>query len=160
MEMQFLRRRAAEQAPVKKEESVSTTSGATATFEPPVTVRATSPTTPPAGLERMKRCRRCKQSKPASDFAATGIYGGYCATCEPLEKADRAAARASGAPKQKGKGGRRKKSEKLEVRITPVIVAEAGEANGYTNVIKLLQKRDALKAELAKVQTQLQEALG
>lgn len=106
-----------------------------------------------------KRCRRCGNYKPRSEFAATGIYSGYCSTCEPLEKADRARARAAG----------EKPAHKIDTKVTrhrgrrsskpAAPAAPVDEANGYAGIIKLLQKRDALRTELAKVNEQLQEAL-
>lgn len=163
-EVQFLRRRTAEQAAEKKEESViqHENSGSTAVVELPQSTLNSA-----VGSERVKRCRRCGEEKLASEFAATGIYGGYCATCEPIEKAERAAAREAGTL-PKGKGGRRKAGSARQARrarqakratATNSTAEVAVPANGYQHVIDLLQRRDALKVELVKINQQLQEAL-
>ena len=152
-EMKFLRDRAPKPTvPSQKEEAVITS---TEGSEP------ADHTIPQP--EKTKRCKRCRQEKPRSQFAATGIYGGYCSTCEPLEKAERAAARES-APKQSKTSNPRREPKVARpdangspaaARITDTKPVSAS----YDNVIRLLQKRDVLKAQLAEVQTQLQEAI-
>ena len=151
-ELRFLRQRARPaEGHEKKEEQMVSAVNTNAPFGAPVLGQG----------ERLKHCRRCGEEKPASAFPATGIYGGYCSTCEPLEKAERAAARASGEKPGHKIGAKvtRRGRPRKAIEPTPPAVLEAGEVNGYANVIKLLQKRDGLRAELAKVNEQLQEAL-
>jgi hypothetical protein len=114
-----------------------------------------------APAERIKTCKRCGEDKPASEFPHSGIYGGYCSTCEPLEKADRAAGRST-TPRAKKAGKRRGRPRGVTAAITSD-TPESSISHGspaYDKIVKLLQKRDGLKAELAKVQAELQEAVG
>lgn len=102
---------------------------------------------------KVKRCKRCAKEKPLDEFPHSGIYGGYCLECVPLEKADRAAGRQT--KPAKGKKQRRAK----RVKASPAENSAIPALGEYDSLVKLLRKRDSLKAQLAEVQTQLQEAL-
>jgi len=148
-EMRLLRQRSSQKPAATKEELVNTVVEST-------TTNPSANTTVALSVTRLKHCKRCGEDKPASEFAATGIYGGYCSTCEPIEKAERAAARGlNPAPTMK----RRSSKRAPKATQAPVASSNGISATPYANVVKLLQKRDALKAELANVQEQLREAL-
>jgi hypothetical protein len=109
--------------------------------------------------EKLKHCKRCGEDKPRDQFAATGIYGGYCATCEPLEKAERAAAR-DGKPKHE------EAAHKTDAKVTrrapkiasaPALAEPSVQPDSHARVLKLLEKRDALRVQLNVVIDELRE---
>ena len=116
---------------------------------------------PMANPEKLKHCRRCGEDKPASQFPATGIYGGYCATCGPLEKAERQANR-QGKPKpaKAAKKGTRRAPVTASLPAPEIVVHVAtAQPDSHARVLKLLEKRDALRGQLNAVIAELREVV-
>lgn len=170
-ELRFLRQRQRAQSPQEEKEDVSTP-----VIELPPAPTVTAPAAGPARKVKLRHCYGCGEDKPKKAFATKRGMG----ICDDCRAAGIKTGKATGKPRQlvatiplgetveiaaparktrrskKGKLGR-PKSEKAAHKISAEVTSDG--SNGYEHVVKLLLRRDSLKADLARVNQQLQEAL-